>query len=133
MFSEQKLYGQFLFSEKQDNEEKKITVTPSLMKENGSEYAGTIEITNNSGKIVNSSIAVSVRIAPGLQLSFPDYQNLQIVSITNPEDSSDREAIQDKQNRILIRRLLSLPAEDLQFFSMDIPDDVWKTIMQSMI
>ena len=133
MYSEQKLYGQFLFSEKQDNEEKKITVTPSLMKEKGSEYAGTIEITNNSGKIVNSSIAVSVRIAPGLQLSFPDYQNLQIVSIKNPEDSSDREAIQDKQNRILIRRLLSLPAEDLQFFSMDIPDDVWKTIMQSMI
>ena len=33
---------------------------------------------------------------------------------------------------LLIRKLLTLPAEDLDFLNRDIPDDVWKSITQSL-
>ena len=133
MFSEQKLTGQIVFSDKQENEEKEITITPSLQKENDSEYAGTIEITNNSGKIVLSSIAASVRIASGNPLHFPETQDLQLIKVADDDQASVMDRLSDMQNRILIRRLLSLPTEDLAFFSMDIPKDVWQTLMQTLI
>ena len=133
MFSEQKLTGQIVFSDKQETEEKEITITPSLQKENDSEYAGTIEITNNSGKIVLSSIAASVRIASGNPLHFPETQDLQLIRVSDDDQASVMDRLSDMQNRILIRRLLSLPTEDLAFFSMDIPKDVWQTLMQTLI
>lgn len=132
LFSEEKLHGQISFSEKQDNDDRKITITPSLLKENDSEYEGTIEITDNSGKIVLSSIAASIRIASGDKLTFPEEQYLRLEKATDSDESSAADQLQDRQNAILIRRLLSLPAEDLVFFSMDIPNDVWKSLTQSL-
>ena len=40
--------------------------------------------------------------------------------------------IQELLSGVLIRKLLSLPAEDLVFFNSDIPDEVWKTLVQSL-
>ena len=42
------------------------------------------------------------------------------------------EELQSAMDSLLIRKLLTLPAEDLDFLNRDIPDDVWKSITQSL-
>ena len=124
--------GKTVYSEKQEGAEKRITIIPSLQKENDADYSGTIEITNNSGKIVTSSIQAGIRIYQGEELSEPATGTAHTADVSNPDNSDPGSAVQDRMNSLLIRRLLVLPAEDLQFFSLDIPEEVWNSIVQSL-
>lgn len=131
-FSENMLKGEVDYSEKQDGNETKIIIVPSLKKEKTSEFFGTIEIANYSGKIVLTRTEYTVQISAGKKLTLPEIT-------TVPENGSsvkgvvtDDEQIQDLLSGALIRKLLSLPAEDLVFFNSDIPDDVWNMLVQSL-
>ena len=124
------LNGNIMFFDKQDGIEEKITVAPSIVKENDSGYAGTIEITNNSGKIVTSCFAVRVKIVPADGLSVPDAAN-EVSAGSAEADGEEADPVQDRINSILIRKLLTLPQEDLGFFSTDIPDELWNSLAQS--
>ncbi len=125
------LSGKILFSDKQDGAEEKITVAPSIVKENDSGYAGTIEFTNNSGKIVTSCYTVRVKIVPGSVPDLPDA--VKEVNAGSPAEDGKEAAdpVQDRINSILIRKLLTLPQEDLGFFSTDIPEELWNSLVQS--
>ena len=118
--------GKILFTEKQDGSEEKLSIIPELQK-NGSEYSGTIEITNNSGKIITSSLQIAVHVFPGKELTAPGPGTLNVA-----ETISGNDPVHDQINSMLIRRLLVLPAEDLVFLSMDIPDDDWNSLIQSL-
>ena len=128
--SDNVISGRILYSEKAEGNEKKITILPMMQKENDGHYYGTIEITNNSGKIITSSAVTEISISPGTAVTAPSAVTAHSKDGQNPE--TDTESIQDKMNSILIRKLLTLPAEDLQFFSMDIPEEDWEAILQSM-
>ena len=127
------LKGKIVYSEKQEGSETKITIVPSLKKENGSEYSGTIEITNNSGKIETSSTKYTIRVTPGRTLSEPGLTAGQIQAEPAENTPSGEKTLQQTLDSVLIRKLLSLPPEDTAFFSMDIPEDVWNSIVQSLI
>ncbi len=115
--------GKAVFSEKQDGAENRITIIPALKKENSAEYSGTIEITGNSGKIVTSSSETAIRISAGRELTMPEIRTAV---------SSDAVALQDQISGILIRRLLLLPPEDLDYLTLDIPDELWDSLAQSI-
>ena len=131
-FEDMIMKGEVSYSEKTDGKETKVIVTPSLQKENGSEFRGTIEIANYSGKIVISRTEYTVQFSPGKALSMP-----VIIDTGENEDGGTgfvREdgQIQELLSGILVRKLLSLPAEDLVFFNSDIPEETWKTLVQSL-
>ena len=132
VLKEKILSGTIQFSEKQDGTENKITVIPTLEKENGDEYSGTIEITNKSGKIITSSTTYSVCVCKGREVAAQEYISDQKTDALTENESDSEEMIRDKLSVALIRRLLLLPSEDITIFSMDIPEDVWNSLVQSI-
>ena len=124
------LKGEAFFSERRDRQEDRISVRTELGKGKKGEYAGTLEITNNSGKIVTSDVVSGISISPCGSLS--DFHADPATSTDIPDISerlTDAE-LNSAISEILIRKLLTLPAEDLDFLSRDIPEDVWKSIIQ---
>lgn len=127
------LKGEAVYSEKLDGDESKIIIVPSLQKEKPSEFSGTIEIANYSGKIVLTRTEYSVRVSPGKNLAVPEIKNGQENEVSEKDVAADTEPqIQDLLSGALIRKLLLLPDEDLAFFNSDIPDAVWNTLVQSL-
>ena len=124
--------GNILYTEKKEDAEKTIRISPSLSKENESEYKGTIEITNYSGKIVISSILADLAVSPGRLLSLPENGSKKAIRETTTVPLSGTDPVQVQLNSILIQKLLTLPDEDTAFFRKDIPDSIWDSLMQSM-
>ena len=126
------LKGKSQFSQKQDGKESKIIIVPALGKENAPEYEGLLEITYYSGKIVDSSFATRLRVSPGDHLSLPEYDHPCFINAQSTEGIAAEEELQSRLESILVSRLMMLPREDLDFFSKDIPDEVWNTLTQSL-
>ena len=131
-FAENMLKGAINYSEKQDGNESKMIIVPSIQKEKPSEFFGTIEIANYSGKIVLTRTEYTVQISAGKKLTLPEITTIPENGSSVKGVVTDDEQIQDLLSGALIRKLLSLPAEDLVFFNSDIPDDVWNMLVQSL-
>ena len=132
VFEKNMLKGEVAFSEKQDGNEIKVIIVPSIQKEKRSEFSGTIEIADYSGKIVLTRTEYTVQVSPGKNLSVPEIMMDQEKGVSKQGAVTDDEQIQDLLSGALIRKLLSIPAEDLVFFNSDIPDEVWNSIVQSL-
>lgn len=124
--------GNAVFSEKAGNDERKITIVPTMKKENSSDYTGTIEITNYSGKIVSNSIFSDIHVFQGRKITLPDAGNMRR-NESYAGDESQSDPIQDRINSILIRRIMALPSKDIEFLSLDIPDEIWDSLVKSII
>lgn len=131
-FAENMLKGEVSYSEKQDGSETKVIIVPSIHKEKPFEYAGTIEIANYSGKIVLDRTEYTVQVSRGKDLIVPEVLKYQEYEAGEKGIVTDDEQIRDLLSGALIRKLLSLPAEDLVFLNSDIPEDVWNTLVQSL-
>ena len=131
-YEEEILKGKVLFTQKEDGREVKKTIIPSVRKENNGEYEGSLEITDYSGKIITSRIQTGIRLSSGRKLSMPESDSARVVFQDSPERKKTEEELQTKIENILLNRLMLLPKEDLDFFSRDIPDDIWSTITQSI-
>ena len=62
----------------------------------------------------------------------PEPDSARVVLQESPEREIIEEELQAKIANMLLNRLMLLPKEDLDFFSRDIPDDLWSTITQSI-
>ncbi len=131
-FSEKMLKGEVNYSEKLDGNDTKVIIVPSLRKEKASEFFGTIEIANYSGKIVLTRTEYTVQISTGRNLTSPEITNVQENGNSEKGVVTDNEQIQDLLSGAFIRKLLSLPADDLVFLNSDIPDEVWNMLVQSL-
>lgn len=125
------LNGKITWSDKEEGIENRIEIVPAVKKENDAEYAGTIEITNNSGKIITSCFTVRIRISPAAGLAVPSFTNEYQAGISETDAEDADNTVLDRLNSILIRKLLTLPQEDLGFFSTDIPAEDWNSLVQS--
>ena len=132
LFENDELSGKALYSEKADGLEKKVSLIPSLKKENNAEYTGTLEITKYSGKIITSSIKAAVSAAPGPSLPMPDTASAPLSEPGSEQAQTDAERVQQMTESLLVSKLLTLPESDLEFFSKDIPEDVWNAITESL-
>ena len=131
--TDQHLKGQVQFNKRQNDIDFTLTIDPVLEKENMDEYRGTIEITGKTGKIVTSSITFCFGITPCEKLTAPSTGNLQDSGETDDAPEISGGANSPDTYQILIRRLLTLPGEDLDFLSQDIPEDIWNTIIHSIV
>ena len=132
IFSGGKMRGNAVFSEKQDRQEYKVSILPEIRKENDQQLSGTLEITVNSGKIITSSLVSDVRISPCEKLVFAEKDPATATDMQYGAGTYTEEEIRAAMDSLLVRRLLSLPEEDLEFLKQDIPEDLWKSIEQSM-
>ena len=132
IFAENMLKGEVSFSEKQNGNESKVIIVPSVQKEKPSDFSGTIEIANYSGKIVLTRTEYTVHVSPGMDLAVPEIMNVQGNEVSEKGADTEDEQIQDLLSGALIRKLLSLPAEDLSFLNSDIPEEDWNALVQSL-
>ena len=71
-----------------------------------------------------SSVKASVRLGKGSSV------NPKTAAAVHTEDSSEQ--VQETIETLLVQKLLTLPQSDLEFFSKDIPEDVWNAITESL-
>ena len=104
--------------------EHSIIITESMSKEKEAEYAGTLEITNKTGKIVTSSVMSGFSISESIQSDTQkkERNGSQIIM------TQDNEGIPEEAIRILIQKMMTLPEEDTVFLRKDIPDEIWKLL-----
>ena len=129
-FSETEMNGQAVYTKRQDGIRTKKTIVPGLRKESGGDYSGTIEITDNSGKILTGGIKAGIRLSAGNSVRFPGTGNNGTLGITVARDRADAEELQQMIAETLVRRLLTLPAEDLAFLMRDIPAEDMASLVQ---
>ena len=104
--------------------EHSIIITESMSKEKEAEYAGTLEITNKTGKIVTSSVMSGFSISESIQSDTQKKERNGSQIIMTP----DNEGIPEEAIRILIQKMMTLPEEDTVFLRKDIPDEIWKLL-----
>ena len=118
------LSGKTVYTERENGLENKTTLIPVIRKENSGQYTGTLEITKYSGKIIMSSVKAAVRLGRGSSIG------PKAAADVHTADSSEQ--VQEIIETLLVQKLLTLPQSDLEFFSKDIPEDVWNAITESL-
>ena len=99
-----------------------------MEKEKEAEYAGTLEITNKTGKIVTSSVISGFSICNSIYSSEQKTEQDGVqIKLKDIQIQDDRDIPEDVI-RTLIRKMITLPEEDTEFLRKDIPDEIW-TIM----
>jgi hypothetical protein len=93
-----------------------------VSEEKESENAGTLEITNKTGKIVTSSVLSGFSIGESIQSETQKKEQTGSQIIMTP----DNEGITEETIRILTQKMMTLPDEDTEFLRKDIPDEIWK-------
>ena len=130
--ADETLTGKSSYVQKQDGREEKTEIIPSIKKENDKEYNGLLEITNYSGKIMNSRMETRLHISACDPVKIPENKLLTAIN----SESSDRQRTENDLrfmlSSILIHKLISLPQEDIQFLRKDIPEETWSTITNSL-
>ena len=116
------LSGKTIYTVKQDNIETKTEVIPSVQKENGEEYTGTLEIGNYSGKIMKNGYTIRFQIAPCERIADRNTDGIRTVDSGSPEGEAEIQLITESIQKALIRRLMFLPAGDILFLTEDIPE-----------
>jgi len=124
------LSGKTEYSERQNGKTKSSSVRCRLSKENAGEYTGTLEIADYSGKIEKRRIRVLLTVKPGETIDRKEIGPAGVVDTESSEGKTRREELRQKLSQVLVRSLISLPADDIAFLIEDIPDDVWKEIIQ---
>ena len=132
-FSDDLLTGNIIFNEKQDGKEQKTILVPEIKKENTDEYSGTLEITCISGKITISSILSVLRISAREPINWPAPSEATATDIPSETKRHTEDELRSITEQTIIRRLLALPEEDLDFLCKDIPEDVWNSIRYSLL
>ena len=104
--------------------EHSIIITETVSEEKESENAGTLEITNKTGKIVTSSVLSGFSIDESIQSETQKKEQTGSQIIMTPGN----EGITEETIRILTQKMMTLPDEDTEFLRKDIPDEIWKLL-----
>ena len=116
--------GKIEYSVKRDGENPKIRIIPEITKESSGEYKGTLEIADYSGKIEKDNVLIHIQLQTGESLSWPAAE--PETKNGNPEQGTPNDIIAG----IILRKLFELPEEDLEYFSHEIPADLWLELIQ---
>lgn len=116
--------GKIEYSVKRDGENPRIQIIPEIRKESNGEYKGTLEIADYSGKIEKDDVLIHIQLQTGESPSWPAAE-------PDPENGNrEQETPEDTIAGIIIRKLFELPEEDIEYFSHEIPTDLWLELIQ---
>ena len=122
--AEATISGKIEYSVKRDGENPKIQIIPEIRKESNGEYKGTLEIADYSGKIEKDDVLIHIQLQTGESPSWP-------ASEPDPNTGNrEQETSEDTITGIIIQKLFELPEEDLEYFSHEIPADLWLELIQ---
>lgn len=116
------------YNRKGNHPDHSVNVSAVLQKEKEAEYSGTLEITDKTGKIITS------RVSAGLQIGTPEAiypaqtEKIYTQQTEGTAKDKDSEGIPADIVRILIRKFMSMPDEDVEFLRRDIPDETWEML-----
>ena len=127
------LEGLITYNDKKDNTDISISIKPTIKKEKNEEYSGTLEITHKTGKIVISSIHshISFHYCAGLHNPHDDTDTEEQIQGCAAESGADE--MKAALVKVLLQRLVQLPAEDLDFLNKDMPQDAWTSLINSLL
>ena len=128
--SETAFAGKAEYSEKYNGKKISTSVNCRLTKENLPEYAGTLEIADYSGKIEKKRMQATLSIKPGEPVVRKGADPAKVIEAETQEGRVFLDHLRWEFSRAIVRGLSALPAGDVLFLSEDIPEDVWKDIIQ---
>ena len=133
VFAEEELNGKAVFSDKLNGHDDSIEIISDIRSKIAQEYEGTLEITNKSGKIINSCALSGIRISPCEHIKRPERMPATATDLISESEEEVGQEILSQIYRMIIRRIISLPQTDLEFIKQDIPAGIWNSITNSLI
>ena len=131
--NESLIVGDIEYTVKRDGESSKVRITPEIMEESTGEYKGTLEFTDYSGKIVKNKVLVHLLLQKDDHLIWPgagltEAESGIPLTVENAENKGEF-SLEETIAGIIVRKLLSLPEEDLEYFSNEIPESMWTELI----
>ena len=126
--NEAALEGKMDFTDKHDKQSEKKSLVVSMNKEKNEEYEGTIEFTDYSGKIIGKKIVSRLSLSSGSVIQWPDTGHEDHAADQPGASFSDPEAVRLMMLRAIVRRVVTLPQEDILFISNGISEKTWADI-----
>jgi hypothetical protein len=120
--------GNMEYSYKRDGKNPKIKIMPEIRKENGGEYKGTLEIADYSGKIETNRLLVHVLMQKGSGIRWPETTEKKTETPV-PAENGTQGGTEETIAAVIIQKLFELPEEDLQYFSNEIPAELWRELI----
>ena len=120
--------GNMEYSYKRDGKNPKIKIMPEIRKENGGEYKGTLEIADYSGKIEKNRLLVHVLMQKGSGIRWPETTEKKTETPV-PAENGTQGGTEETIAAVIIQKLFELPEEDLQYFSNEIPAELWRELI----
>lgn len=105
--------GEVRFSVQSGKEREELSLQTLLTPNGTEEYAGTLEIKKYSGKIQTGDMNARIRLAPGEAQHWPSDASLKTVRLSG--DVLSDAHIREAAGRLIVRKILQLPEEDLEF------------------
>ena len=124
--SEGVISGTMEYSYKRDGKNPKIRIYPEIREENEGEYSGTLEFADYSGKIEKNRYLAQVKLQKGEKLQWPEGAAGKAPGAQGEETTATPE---ETAVSLIIRKLFELPEKDLQYFSHEIPEDLWEELI----
>lgn len=121
--------GTVKYVNKDSEHDTSLVILPHLKKaDNPGEFGGTLEIAEYSGKIVTSSLSLSLLVQRGEDLAWPSGG----VSETRHPATEEEDAALDELRNLVVRgvlpRMMTLPEEDLLLISDGIAPEDWANL-----
>ncbi len=126
--TETDISSKIVYNRKGDHPEHSVYVTAALEKEKDDEYSGTLEITDKTGKIITSRVSAGLHIGSSEGVFSAQPDNMYSQPTEENDKNMDSEEIPADIVRILIRRFMSMPDEDVEFLRRDIPEETWEML-----
>ena len=115
------LSGNMEYTVRRDGKITRLSVNPELLRENETEYKGTLEIADYSGKIEKNRYLIHVQLKKGEPVIWPAAS----VDHTEISGGTRETALPEEAATAIIQKLFELPEEDLKYFSNGIPEALW--------
>ena len=124
--------GSITYDEKGTEGNQTITVQPELLLSNG-EYSGTLEITRKSGKIVLCDVVSQISLSNVKELVQQEISHSAVIDSDSENGKAAFASLQQTIAAALVKRLVRLPAEDLDFLNHDLDAADWTSLIDSVI
>lgn len=131
--SDSVLSGNIIYDIKRPDSDNTIVLKPEFQIIKDGECAGILEITRKTGKIVLYGLSAHVSLSAGKAVGLTNIAQSTTINSDSEAGTNAYSDLQKEMASILVRRLISLPKEDIDFLNHDIDDTEWSSLFDSII
>ena len=105
----------------------------SSTEDSAGQYSGTLEITRKSGKIVLCDVVSQISLSNVKELVQQEISHSAVIDSDSENGKAAFASLQQTIAAALVKRLVRLPAEDLDFLNHDLDAADWTSLIDSVI